>query len=114
MDRCASYQSKSFEYLFPSPVIATTLCLSHDRTELFIISIIRLFIWILLFYIISELIYIDEYPIIKYTFYTMFGINILYIGIVVSKNPVFSVGSEISVLSYKEREGSVGSIPYSL
>ena len=115
MDRCVSYQSNFFEYFFPSPSVISTLCLSHDRTELFIISIVRLFIWIILFYIVSESILIDDYPIIKYTFYTMFGINILYIGLVVSKNPVFSVGSEISVLSYQEKEGSLtGSIPQNL
>lgn len=115
MDRCSSYQSNSFEYFFPSPSVYTTLCLSHDRTELFIISMVRLFIWIILFYLTSELIYIDDYPIIKYTFYIMFGINILYIGLVVSKNTVFSVGSEISVMSFNEREESLtGSIQHSL
>jgi hypothetical protein len=115
MDRCISYQSRPFEYLFPSPIIFTTFCLSYDRTELFIISMVRLFIWIVLYFLISELIDYEEYPVVQYGFYIMFGINIMYIGLVVAKDPVFSLGANDTVAAHNEREGLLtGSIPHSL
>lgn len=115
MDRCISYQPYSFEYLIPSPIIISTLCLSFDRTELFIISVVRLFIWIILYFLISEYINLENYPIVKYLFITMFGINILYIGMVVAKDPIFSLGAEETVSYHNTRTGSAsGAIPYTL
>lgn len=115
MDSCISYQPYTFEYIFPSPIIISTLCLSFDRTELFIMAMVRLFIWVILYFLIGEYIDYDEYPVVKLVFYTMFGINILYIGMVTAKNPVFSLGAEETVSSYTARTGSLtGSIPYTL
>lgn len=119
MDRCVSYQSNFFEYLMPSPVIFNTMCLSYDRTELFIMSFIRLIIWMVIYYVVSEAIDLDDYPVVKYTMLTILAINVLYIGIVVSLDPVFSVGAananSESMESYKERTGSSNtSIPYEL
>jgi hypothetical protein len=76
---------------------------------------VRLFIWIILFFLVSEYIDYDEHPVVKYLFYTMFGINILYVGLVAAKDPVFSLGAEETVSSFDARTGSVtGTIPYTL
>ena len=115
MDRCTSYAPRSFEYLFPSPIIFSTFCLSYDRTELFIMSMVRLFIWIILFFIVSEYLDFEQYPATYYMFITIFGINILYIGLVVAKDPVFSLGANQTVSSHNANIGNLtGSVPYSL
>lgn len=115
MDRCISYQPYTFEYLIPSPIIYSTFCLSFDRTELFIMSMVRLFIWIILYYLVGELIDFEEYPAVKYLFLTMFGCNILYIGLITAKKPVFSLGANETVSSFDASNGSLtGSVPYSL
>ena len=115
MDRCVSYQPYSFEYLIPSPIIFSTFCLSFDRTELFIMSMVRLFIWIVIFFIVAEYVDFEVYPSVKYIFYAIFGVNILYIGLVTAKDPVFSLGAQETVSSFNSKEGRLtGSIPYSL
>jgi hypothetical protein len=121
MDQCTSYEIRNFEYLFPSPVVLTTMCLSHDRTELFIMSIVRLFIWIILYYLIIDIMDIEsnasEYSFIKYMFHIIIGICIVYIGMVLAKSPVFSLGSGDTVTSFKNRIDYLsgpGSIPYEL
>ena len=93
MEKCISYESKSFEVLLPSPIIFSTLCISYDKTELFIISFIRLLTYIILYYLLVETIDIANYPILNYIMYVVIGINIIYIGLVVSKRPVYSMGS---------------------
>lgn len=103
MEQCTSYQSYPFEYLLPSPVVLSTLCLSFDRTELFIMSTIRLFIWIIIFLMMSEEYDLNNHRIIRLFLYTMISMNMIYVGIVITKKPVISVGSNESVssLEYK-------------
>jgi hypothetical protein len=115
MEHCISYEPYTFEYLVPSPIIFSTLCLSFDRTELFIMAIVRLFIWILMYFIISEYIDYDKYPTVKYIFLTILGMNILYIGMVVAKKPVFSLGAGDTVSYFNAKNGTLtGSIPHTL
>lgn len=118
VDRCISYESRMFEYIIPSPVIFNTLCLSYDRTELFIMSVIRLILSVLIYYVTAEMIDIELYPVIDYALLVLIGINLLYIAIVVSIDPVFSVGAananSESIESHRERTGSGSSIPYEL
>ena len=91
MDRCTSYEASGLEYILPSPVVLNKLCLSHDRTELFIVSVIRLAIWLVLYFVINDLVDLNAHPFIYYTLITMFGLNILYVGLVVSKIPAIQV-----------------------
>ena len=115
MNPCISYKPRFFEYFVPSPIIFQTLCLSYDRTELFIMSFVRLIMYIILFFLIAEFIDYDDYPLIKNLFYVMFGINILYIGIVTALKPVFSLGANETISSFNERMGNLtGTIPYSI
>ena len=111
---CISYKGRMYEYLIPSPIIFSTMCLSYDRTELFIISIIRLILWIILTYVIGEMIDLTEYIFVKYLLFIMLGVNLLYVGIVVSTRPVFSLGTDETVLGYKERTGLNQNIPYQI
>lgn len=116
MDRCISYESQTFEYIFPSPIIFSTLCLSYDRTEIFIISLIRLFIWFVIYYIVTDNLDVQMHPFVNYGLYALLGINIAYIGIVVAKVPVLSLGEKTkTVQSYEDIAGSSkDAVPYSL
>lgn len=109
---CTSIKTQIFEYVVPSPVIYDELCMSHDKTELFIVSMIRLIGWIVVFVLFS-MIYQEglEYDVMRYLLYLLMSINVLYIGLIVLfVKPVFSVQSDRSVLDSDQSP----SIPYSL
>lgn len=109
---CRSYKSQLFEYIIPSPAIYSKFCLSHDKTELFIISAIRLISWIIVF-MLFNMIYVEglEYDVMLYLLYLLIGINVAYIGLVVLfVKPQFSVQSNGSVLDSEQDPN----IPYSL
>lgn len=97
---CLSYSEKLWEMLLPSPIIFSTLCISTDKTNLFIMSSIRLMIYIILYYTIADLINIDQYKTLKYIIITIIVINIIYLGVVTSKNTLFRVGSDKSMYDY--------------
>lgn len=94
---CISYESHSFELLFPSPIIISTFCISYDKTELFIMSLTRLLIYVTLYYLVEENINLEEHRIIKYVLFTMICVNIIYLGFVVAKQTVFSVSNNNSI-----------------
>lgn len=94
---CISYEPRTFELLFPSPIIFEPFCLSYDKTELFIISLSRLFVYIILYYLFEENINLEEHKIIKYILFTMICANIIYLGLVVSKQTFFSVNNDASI-----------------
>ncbi len=113
MERCVSYEPKFYEYFVPSPVIFTKQCLSYDRTELFIVSFIRLVLWMVIYFLFRNVISINNTN-IDYIFIAIFGINILYIGGVVSKVPTFSVGSGETISLFESKSNTYGDIKYSL
>jgi hypothetical protein len=94
---CISYEPSSFDLFLPSPIIFSKLCMSTDRTTLFIVSLTRMLFYTILYYVLNDLIDFEEYSVVKYLVLTIIIINIIYIGIVVSKSTVFSVGSQSSV-----------------
>ena len=128
MERCVSYEPKFYEYLVPSPVIFTKQCLSYDRTELFIVSSIRLILWMVIYFLFRNIISMNntnntnntdnktnnKMGLIDYIFIAIFGINILYIGGVVSKVPTFSVGSGETISLFESKSNTYGDIKYSL
>jgi hypothetical protein len=94
---CVSYEPNSYELVLPSPIIFTNLCVSTDKTSLFISSFVRLMFYLILYYVISDIIDIDEHYLIKYILLTSITVNIIYIGIVVSKSTLFSIGEQRSM-----------------
>jgi len=98
-DNCISYEEQLYELLLPSPIIFNTLCLSYDKTYLFIVSLIRLIFYVILYYFFDELIDYKKYPYVKYTFITLIIINMVYLGFVVSKRTLFSPSNNMSLHS---------------
>lgn len=112
MDECISYQSHIFELFVPSPIVLLTFCISYDKTELFIVSLIRLIIYIIIYYMLEDMMNLESHRIIKYLLLISIWVNILYIGIVVSKNPLYSMGSEQSIAQDAyDRSDKVSTIP---
>lgn len=97
-DNCISYEPSAIELILPSPIIFKTLCVSTDRTSLFIVSIVRILFYVIIYYTINDIIDLESYRYIKYVLLTLILVNIIYIGFVVSKNTMFSVGADISIL----------------
>ena len=93
---CISYKYNNFEMFLPSPVVFTTFCISHDKTELFIVSLIRFLLYVIVYYLVGSMIDLEKHKVIKYVMLVNISINILYIGMVVSKQTVFHVGSKES------------------
>ena len=98
-DDCISYLPSSYELILPSPIIINTLCVSTDKTNLFIISCMRLFVYILFYYLFDELFSFEDHHIVQYILITMICVNILYLGLVVGKNSLFAIGSDLSMFS---------------
>lgn len=101
-DECISYTASTLEIFIPSPVIFSTLCVSTDKTNLFIVSLIRLIMYMLIYYLVNDLVDYKEYKTTQYFLITMICVNILYIGFVVSKNTVFSIGNDQSMFAKTE------------
>ena len=99
---CISYVPSTLELFIPSDAIFSTLCVSTDKTSLFIMSFIRLLVYIILYYVIDDMINYEKYKTLQYLLVIMIFVNILYIGIVVAKNTVFSIGSGHSMFAQTE------------
>lgn len=100
-NECISYQPHPYEYLLPSPIIIDSFCMSYDKTELFIVSLIRLIIYVIIYFVVDENIDLQKYRILKYILLVFIAINIVYLGLVVSKNTLFSAGSTQSIFGYQ-------------
>lgn len=98
-DNCISYFPSSYELFFPSPIIIQTFCVSTDKTNLFLISIMRLLVYVIVYYLLDELITFDNHHIIQYILIVMIFVNVLYLGLIVGKNTLFSIGSDQSMFS---------------
>ena len=103
---CTSYAENLWELLVPSPIIFSTLCVSIDKTNLFIMSFTRLIMYIILYYVIHSLIDLDKHKTLKYALITIICINIVYIGIVVAKNALFRASSDMSMYGYVNQKVS--------
>jgi hypothetical protein len=97
-DKCISYELNALEFILPSPIVFSTLCLSTDKTSLFIMSLIRLIFYIIFYYLLAEMIDMNEHKTIQYILFTLICINIIYLGMVVSKNTMYSISSNQSML----------------
>lgn len=96
---CISYLSNSYELFLPSPIIINTFCVSTDKTNLFIVSSMRLLIYVIVYYLLDELISFSDHRIIQYILIIMIFVNIVYLGFVVGKNTLFSISSDLSMFS---------------
>lgn len=99
---CISYSPTPLELWIPSPIVFSTLCVSTDKTSLFIISLIRLILYCLIYYFLQDTINYTDYKTTQYVIITLISVNIMYIGIVVSKTTTFSIGSDPSMFSKTE------------
>lgn len=107
IQECISYQPNPLELFIPSPIIISTFCMSTDKTSLFIVSMTRLLIVVIFYNLIGEIIKYDDHPIIRNIFMTMIYVNIIYIGMVVAKNTLFSVGADKSVYGKQAQKKSL-------
>lgn len=94
---CESYNSTTLELFIPSRIVFNTLCLSSDKTSLFIMSLTRLSIYIIIYYLLNDIMNLEDNKIIQYVLMIIIFVNILYLGLVVAKTPVFSIGSDQSM-----------------
>ncbi len=89
---CESYINKSYELLFPSPIILQKLCTNYDKTELFIQSLIRLLIYVLLLECTKN------YDVITYILYVILIVNLVYLIIIVFKKSVYINNTDKNML----------------
>jgi len=93
MDKCINYTYSLYELLIPSLKILQKFCSSIDKTNLFLMSLLRLFIIYRLFFYLNnkELILFSINNPIKFTFFMIcliyLLINIAYIVIIFYKKP---------------------------
>jgi hypothetical protein len=86
---CISYEPEQLEYIFPYfKKLITYSCTSADRTNLFIVSFIRLTIFIIIWNIIDT-------PYVV----AIIIVNIMYLFLILSKNTYFSFGKNKSISS---------------
>ena len=97
---CTSYEPSSIEIFIPSMIIFSQLCMSTDRTSLFIMSLLRIIFYVILYHVIDNIIDLDYYYIIKYVILLVIFLNIIYLGIVIAKKTVFSIGTDKSIMSH--------------
>jgi hypothetical protein len=111
---CSTYNINPLD-LFVPPVIAfQTMCTSFDRTELFIISLIRLSFYVLILVVMRNIFDLDNNPTIKNTIYFIIIVNIVYIGIVTSKKTIINMGKHNTVAQYRNDKEKEEEIPFQL
>jgi phosphate starvation-inducible membrane PsiE len=91
-EKCISYRNKLYEFILPSPIILKTFCMSYDKTEIFITSLIRLVIYIIL------LKSTKKYNSIQIILYIFILLNLIYMIVIILKTPILSVNQDKSVL----------------
>lgn len=96
---CISYDQSMLELFLPSPIIFKTFCVSTDKTRLFLVSFIRIIFYLIIYYVINDIIDFEQYRYIKYPLLTIIVSNIFYLGFVVGKTTLYSMGSNISMIS---------------
>ena len=90
---CIKYEPSIIDYVFPNSAFIYKLCLSEDKTKLFLVSFIRLIFISILFAFLKSFNFV-ELNLDKLVKISLFGlifsyliINIIYLIIVVFKQP---------------------------
>ncbi len=91
---CVSYEPSMSDIFWPPMIIFSQLCVSTDRTTLFLVSLVRLLFYVVLYEVINDMINIEKYRIIRYPLLIIIIINIICVGGIVSKPTIFSFGSK--------------------
>lgn len=92
-DICTSYKTQTLHFILPPSAIFKYLCVSYDKTELFMTSLIRTSLYIFLFYLLDTKIDIKGSMggnIVYYTSATIVVINMLLLMIVLAKRPKYN------------------------
>jgi hypothetical protein len=90
---CIKYEPGVIDYIFPNIAFIYKLCLSKDKTKLFLVSFIRLIFITIIFFILRafNLIELNLNKLFKTSFYgfilSYLIINFIYLIIVVFKQP---------------------------
>jgi len=87
---CSTYNPSLVDYILPSLDLFYKLCNSYDKTELFLATFIRTFIYIAIFYLLMKYTKQEKYIII--TKIIIFGIilfNIIYLLLILFKKPKY-------------------------
>lgn len=88
---CDVYIPTLFDYIFPPMSIFRGVCISYDKTSLFITSVIRLALWWLILEC-SETYITERFPKIYTLLYIFVVVNMIVLGIVLIKQPVSEYG----------------------
>lgn len=100
MEKCLQYKDKIFDLLFPPKITFEKLCMSYDKTKLFLYTFGRFLIYYLLF---KYLIYIKLInP--SYNVFKLFGFLVLLILIVASFSLVILVALKRQKFDKKEEK----------
>jgi hypothetical protein len=96
-DACVSYSSSISHFIIPPMTSFKTLCLSYDKTELFLVALVRTILWISLLYIYeSKDTPIDTYApdivknVLWYIILVFAIINMLVMAYVINKTPKYN------------------------
>ena len=90
---CIKYSPSIIDYFMPNIAFIYKLCLSEDKTKLFLVSFIRLIFITIIFFVLRvfDLIELNLDKLVKKSFYGLLLsyliINIIYLIIVVFKQP---------------------------
>ena len=89
-DTCYKYIIKFNDYFFPTFDIFYPLCFSYDKTRLFIVSFVRIFIYIFLFDFVQNIQFKNKTTkeTIIYVLNIIIIINMIYLFIVMLKTPL--------------------------
>lgn len=84
---CIDYEPNNWDLLIPTYNINDTLCVIRDKTNLFVVSIVRLIIYIILLRLYDE--NGLEWDILRYGIQGMIGVCVIYILIILRKDPLY-------------------------
>ena len=84
---CSRYNSETVDFIIPTQIIFSTLCESYDKTNLFLVGIIRIFLFMTIYtYIFSYDISPTSYfKYFKFIFMGYISINVFVLLYVMSK-----------------------------
>jgi len=87
---CSTYNSNIWELLIPSSLYLKDLCISYDKTSLFIVTFVRIIIYWVLYRILIE--YLQNtiaMPTISLIMLIIIGLNMISLSIVLIKKPKY-------------------------
>lgn len=90
MEHCYAYEYNLIDLLIPSVSVYHTLCYSVDKTQLFLVSLLRCIISLILFkYSFDYFGFTGGYRYLTIVLVTLSLINLVYITLVIIKRPKF-------------------------